>query len=102
MNIGRVLSVSFENIMQINALKLANAAALTVGILYVLCTLFVALAPDSAMSIFRGGMHMPDIGTALGGVQVTTGGFLLGLIPMLIYSYIGAYLLATLYNRSVR
>ncbi len=88
--------------MQLNALKLANAAAVTTFILYVVCTLFVALAPQFSMTILAGGMHIPDIGNSLGAIHVTFGGFLLGLIPLLIYSYVGAYLVAVLYNRSVK
>jgi len=88
--------------MQIQSIKFANAASLTVGILYVVCTLFVALAPEAALTILNGAMHMPDISSALGGTDVSIGGFLLGLIPMLVYSYIGAWLLATLYNRFSR
>lgn len=88
--------------MQLNAKKLANAATLAVGILYVVCTVFVAVAPDAAMAIAAGIMHIPALGDALGDVEVTLGGFLLGLIPLFIYSYVGAYLVAVLYNRSVK
>lgn len=87
--------------MQLNATKLANAVTLTVGILYVVCTLFVAVAPDASMAIAAGMMHIPALGDALGGVGVTLGGFLLGLIPLLVYVYIGTYLATALYNRSV-
>lgn len=88
--------------MQLNAKKLANAATLTMGILYVICTLFVAIAPDAAMSIAAGMMHIPGLGDSIGEVEVTLGGFLLGLIPLLFYSYVGAYLVVALYNRSVK
>ena len=74
----------------------------TLLILYIVCTLFVAIAPEFAMTIFAGAMHLPDVATVLGEVEVTLGGFLLGLIPLLIYAYVGAYLAATLYNRSVK
>lgn len=88
--------------MQLNAKKLANAVTLAVGILYIVCTLFVVVAPDAARTIATGMMHIPGLGDALGEVEVTLGGFLLGLIPLLIYSYVGAYLIARLYNRAVR
>lgn len=88
--------------MQLNAKKLANATTLAVGILYVVCTIFVAGAPDVAMSIATGMMHIPTLGETLGEVEVTLDGFLLGFIPLLVYSYVGAYLVAVLYNRAVR
>lgn len=88
--------------MQLNATKLANAAAITVFILYVICTLFVEVAPSLSMTILAGGMHIPSIGDTLGDIEITLGGFLLGLIPMLFYSYAGAYLVAVLYNRSIK
>jgi hypothetical protein len=53
------------------------------------------------MAIVAGIIHIPTLGDSLGEVEVTLGGFLLGLIPMLIYAYVGAYLLAALYNRAV-
>ncbi|MDO8564467.1 MAG: DUF5676 family membrane protein [bacterium] len=88
--------------MQLNAVKLANAAAITTVILYIVCTLFVAIAPELSMKIFAGGMHLPAAQTALGEVDVTFGGFLLGLIPLVVYAYAGVYLLAKLYNASVK
>lgn len=88
--------------MQLNATKLANAVTLSVFIFYVICTLFVIVAPDAAMAVAAGTMHIPKLGDVLGDVEVTFGGFLLGVIPLLIYFYAGAYLVATLYNRSVK
>ncbi len=88
--------------MKLNALKLANAVAVTTFVLYVVCTLFVAVAPEFSMTILAGAMHIPGIGDSLGEVEVTFGGFLLGLIPMILYSYVGAYLIAVLYNRSIK
>ena len=88
--------------MQLNTVKLANAAAIATFIFYVVCTLFVAVAPQFSMTILAGAMHLPDAADALGKVEVTLGGFLLGLIPLVIYAYVGAYLVATLYNRSIK
>lgn len=88
--------------MKLNATKLANAVAMAVFLLYVVCTLFVAIAPQFSMTILAGGMHLPGVASALGDVNVTLGGFLLGLIPLVIYAYVGAYLVTTLYNRSVK
>lgn len=88
--------------MQLNATKLANAAAVTTFILYVVCTLFVAVVPEFSMAILAGGMHLPNAANALGEVSVTFGGFLLGLIPLVIYAYVGVYLVAVLYNRAVK
>ncbi len=88
--------------MQLNATKLAKAVVATVLILYTVCTLFVAVAPEFSMTILAGAMHIPGIGDSLGEIEVTFGGFLLGLIPMILYSYVGVYLIAVLYNRSIK
>lgn len=88
--------------MQLNATKLANAVTVTALILFVACTLFVAAAPDAAMAIVAGLMHIPGLGDALGEMEVTLGGFLVGLIPLLVVSYVAAYFAAVLYNRSVK
>lgn len=88
--------------MQLNAAKLAGAVTAATLILYVVCTLFVALAPEASMAIAAGAMHIPGLGDALGDIEVTLGGFLLGLIPLLVYAYVGAYLVAVLYNRSIK
>ena len=88
--------------MQLNATKLANAAAITTLILYVVCTLFVAVAPQFSMTILAGAMHLPDAATALGEMEVTLGGFVLGLVTLVVFFYVSAYLLVALYNRAVK
>lgn len=88
--------------MQLNATKLANAVTLTTLILYAVCTLFVVAAPGAAMTIAAGIMHIPGLGETLPVAEVTFGGFLIGLIPVLLYAYVGTYLAAVLYNRSVK
>jgi len=88
--------------MQLNATKLANATAITVFILYVVCTLFVVVASDAAMAIAAGIMHIPTLGDSLGEVSVTLGGFILGLVTLVVFFYVSAYVLASLYNRAVR
>jgi len=88
--------------MQLNVTKLANASAITVFILYVVCTLFVAVAPQFSMTILAGIAHMPTLDETLGGAEVTLGGFILGLVTLVVFFYVSAYMLALLYNRAVK
>ena len=87
--------------MELNALKFARAAALTAGAAYVVCVLFVAAAPDLALRFLGWLVHLTNVEQFVG-FSVTFGGAVLGLLPILFYSYFGAWLFAFLYNRSLK
>jgi uncharacterized membrane protein len=88
--------------MQLNAIKLANAAAVTTFILFIVCTVFVAMAPEFSMAMFAGATHLPNLAGMLGAFEITLNGFLLGLVTFVISSYISAYIFASIYNRFIR
>lgn len=88
--------------MTLNANKFSLAAAMTMGITYVICAVFTALVPDIALKFLGWMMHIVNVEKFAGGVEVTIGGFLLGLLPILFYSYLAAYVFARLYNKLVQ
>ena len=87
--------------MELNKQKFSLAAATTMGVAYVICTVFTALLPDVALKFLGWMIHLVNVEKFAGGVEVTFGGFLLGLLPILFYTYISAYLFSWLYNKQV-
>ena len=84
--------------MQLNKSKFARDGALTLGVVYVVCSLFVYLLPDFSVKLMQWLTHV-TIGTAR---MVTPEGFLAGLIQVLLYGYVGAWLFAWVFNRATR
>ena len=72
--------------------KFALAAAGTLGIVYIICAVVVAIAPAFALKLFGWLLHLvsADQFTA----RVTAIGFVIGLIQILVYSYIAALIFA--------
>lgn len=84
--------------MTLNTNRFALAAAVTMGILYIVCAAFTALAPELALRFLGWMVHLVNLEQATE-VQITFTGFIFGLLPILFYAYIGAWLFAWLYNR---
>lgn len=84
--------------MTLNPQKFALAAAITMAILYAICAIFVALVPEIAVKFAGWMMHLTNI-DKFAGVGMTLGGVLFGFLPILFYSFVGAYLFAWLYNK---
>lgn len=84
--------------MEFNKQKFALASAITMTVTYVICTVYVALLPETAVKFGGWILHLVDVDKFIV-AKVTLGGFVMGLLPILFYSYIGAYLFAWLYNR---
>lgn len=85
--------------MTLNAHKFSLAATIIMGITYAICAVFTALVPDIALKFLGWMMHLVNVEKFAGGVEVTIGGFLLGLLPILFYTYFGTFVFAWLYNR---
>ncbi len=84
---------------RIDASRLALAATLTYAIGYVICSLFVAIAPESASQIASQITHID-----FSGIQrhVDWGGFATGLVCGGIIVYIGIWATAAIYNGLAR
>lgn len=79
--------------------KLALALAGTSGILYVVCSIFVALWPALTLQLLGSVSHVVNVAKFAGDVKMTFGGFLVGLVQILIYSYVAGWVFGWLYNR---
>ncbi len=86
---------------QINVQGFALSAAGVIGIIYLLCAVFVALWPDLALKLFGSLVHLVNLEKGAD-VRLTFGGFIAGLLQAVIYTYIGAGLVAWLHNKFCR
>lgn len=87
--------------MGLNAQKFSLAATMTMGVAYIICGTFTALFPDVALRFLGWMVHLVNVEKFAGGVEVTFGSLIFGLLPILFYTYLAAYLFAWLYNRFV-
>ncbi len=86
--------------MELNTQKFALVAAETGAILYVACALFVAIAPDLAMTLLGWLAHVTNTDTPARSVTMT--GVVYGFIQVVVYMYVAIYMFAWFYNRSVK
>lgn len=85
--------------MKLNKNAFSLAAAGTMGVVYIVCGIFVALWPDFSLRLFGWLTHLVNINQSTGGLTVTPTGFLAGLAQSVIYTYVGAWIFTWLYNR---
>ena len=85
--------------MEFDKQKFSLAVVITAGTAYIICAAFTALLPDVALKFFGWMIHLADVEKFTGDVEITLGGFALGLLPILFYAYVGSYFFAWLYNR---
>lgn len=87
--------------MTLNVHKFSLAATITLGITYVICTVFTALFPDVALKFLGWMLHIVNVEKFAGGVEMTFGSFALGLLPILFYTYLVTFVFARLYNKFI-
>ncbi len=75
----------------------ANATALTVGIIYLVCAGAVVLLPDLSLTIAQSWLHGLDL-SKISVVNVTLGSFILGLITSVAGSWTVGYIFASAYS----
>jgi len=80
--------------------KFAFALAQAAGIVYVVCAALVAVAPSVAWKMAGWISHMTNLEVL--GRGLTFGGFLLGLVQVVIYAYVSGWLFSALYNHSLK
>ncbi len=88
--------------MELDKNKFALAASAALGIVYVVCAVFVTLWPDFSLKLFGWLVHLVNVDKFAGGVAVTASGLIIGLVQVLVYSYIIGYLFAWLHNRFLK
>ncbi len=69
------------------------------GLIYAVCAVFVALWPDFALRLLGWLVHLVNVDKFAGDVAITLGGFLAGLAQVVIYTYVGGWLIARLHNK---
>lgn len=84
---------------QINKKGFALAVTGVMGVVYILCAIFVALWPDFALKLLGWLVHLVNVDKFAGDVEITPGSLLAGLVQIIIYTYIGAWLVAWLHNK---
>lgn len=84
--------------MQLDKNKFALALSGTMLVAYAICTAFTALWPDVALKFLGWMLHLVNVERFAGGVELTFGGFVAGLLPILFYSYLVGWLFVWMYN----
>lgn len=85
--------------MQLQSKKFALAAAGTGAILYLACAVLVAIAPEFAVKSFDYLFHGITMQTLAAPETMTLGRVVIGLIQVVIYTYLLGWVFAGLYNR---
>ncbi|KKQ21285.1 hypothetical protein A2999_00735 [Candidatus Wolfebacteria bacterium RIFCSPLOWO2_01_FULL_38_11] len=84
--------------MEFNKQKFSLAASGTMGIIYLVCAIFSYFWPDLVIKVFGYLVHAVNLEKFVGGAQMTFTGFIIGLIQILVYSYIFSWIFVSLYN----
>jgi len=79
----------------------ANAVAVSVAIIFVLCRIAVALFPDLAMAVAQSWFHGLEI-SKVSGWNLSLDAFIIGLITSTIGAWLVGYLFAIVYNYFVK
>ena len=82
--------------MKLNPVMLGTASAISITVLWVICSVFVALSPAFMGSISVGMMH-GDV--AAMSFTMSWGGFFWGLFAWAICAGVAAWLIAVIYNQ---
>ncbi len=85
--------------MQLDKNKFALAAASMLGIVYLVCVIFVSLWPDFALQLFGWLVHLVAVDKYANDMAITWPSFILGLAQVIVYAYIITWLFAALHNR---
>jgi len=75
----------------------ANAAAVTVAVLYVVCRIAVSIFPDLAMSVTQAWFHGLEL-SKVSGWSLSMDSFILGLVTSVVSAWLVGYVFATAYN----
>ena len=88
--------------MKLDIKKFSLAVAVTMGAIYIICLVFVLLFPSVALQLLGWLVHLVNVDKFAGDVQITFLGFVLGLVQVLVYTYLAALLGAWLHNKFMK
>ncbi|MDO8443961.1 MAG: DUF5676 family membrane protein [bacterium] len=78
--------------------KTPLAVAIFAEVLYLFCGLSVVLVPDFAKSFYGSWFHGIDMSTIWNPGQVTTNGFIYGMVTSFIGAYVAAWVFVKIYR----
>lgn len=87
--------------MNLNTQKFSLSAAISGGMVYSACTLFVALWPSFSTKLMGWLFHLSSPEAVFGSMRVSLTGYVGGLAEVVIYLYIISLIFTWLFNRSV-
>lgn len=85
--------------MQVQSHSFALSGAITVAILYSVCTAFVLLAPELAVKLTSDVMHLISLEPMAANIQITLASFLSALVQVVLSTYVALLIFAGLYNK---
>ena len=86
--------------MLLNKGKFALNGSVAMGAVYIVCSVFVFVFPETSLKLMSALTHLDLIGKFGGEMRVTFGGFISGLLQVVIYSYLLGYIIAHVLNKS--
>lgn len=87
--------------MSLNSQKFSLLSALGAGVVYSVCTLFVALWPGASIKLMGWLFHLANAEAVFGSMRVNLAGYVGGVVEVLIYSYIVSLIFVWIFNQSV-
>ena len=87
--------------MKHNVSATANDAAVTMGVFYIICRVFVGLLPGLSFGIAQSLLHGMAL-TQVGTWNLSTSNFVLGLLTSIASAWIVGFVFATTYNSFVK
>jgi hypothetical protein len=75
-------------------MKIANASALAMAVIWLICSIGVWLLPDFSMKITNSWMHGMDVGGVMGMWSLTWSNFLVGGVSAVLASWLVGYIFA--------
>lgn len=87
--------------MKHHPLATANAAALSIGVIYLVCAFSILLAPDVAFGIARTWFHGVTL-SEFSNTNVTSVSFIVGLLTSTTGGWAAGYMFAYFYNMFVK
>mgnify|MGYP001576925398 CR=1 FL=1 len=88
--------------MSLNSQKFSLSAAVSAGVIYAACTLFVALFPSASIKLMGWLFHLSSAASVFGSMRVSFGDFIGSLLEVTIYLYVTSLIFVWIFNRSVK
>lgn len=88
--------------MSLNSQKFSLSTAVSAGLIYSICTLFVALWPGFSTKLMGWLFHLTNPAAVFGSMRVSFAGYAGGFVEVVIYSYVVSLIFVWIFNRSIK